>query len=90
MKGFSKQSIKIKGADHMKIRAHVPSVSVLFVLVLLTVILFSALAAEATNLSKHGDLVWYGSDGNDDEIFLYSKGSPKAPPGPLPGKKRSR
>jgi hypothetical protein len=46
---------------------------VLFVLVLLTMILISALAAEATNLSEHGDLVRYGSDGNDDEIFLYSK-----------------
>ena len=60
----------------MKIRANVPSVSVLFVLVLLTMILFSVFAAEATNLSERGDLVWYGSDGNDDEIFLYLKGSP--------------
>jgi hypothetical protein len=61
----------------MKIRAHVPRVSVLFVSVLLTLILFSVFAVEAehTNLSKGGDLVWYGYDGNDWEIFLYSKGT---------------
>ena len=61
----------------MKIRANVPSVSVLFVSVLLTVILFGVFAAEAkqTNLSERGDLVWYGWDGIDWEIFLYSKGT---------------
>jgi hypothetical protein len=61
----------------MKIRANVPRVSVLFVSVLLTVILFSVLAAEAklTNFSERGDLVWHGYDGHDYEIYLYSKGT---------------
>ena len=61
----------------MKIRANVPRGSVFFVSVLLTVILFSVLAAEAklTNLNELGDLVWNEWDGHDAEIFLYSKGT---------------
>ena len=60
----------------MKIRANVPRVIVFFVSVLLTVILFSVLAeAKQTNLSERGELVWFGSDGHDREIFLYSKGT---------------
>jgi hypothetical protein len=61
----------------MDIRTHVPKSFILFVSVLLAVTLFDVLAAEAkhTNLNNRGDLVWHGFDGNDFEIFLYSKGT---------------
>jgi hypothetical protein len=59
----------------MKIKANVPGLSVLFVSVFLTVILFSILIADTQgrSLNDRGDFVWQGFDGNDWEIFLYSK-----------------
>ena len=61
----------------MKKRADVPRVFLLFVSILLALVLFSVLAAEARDkfLNGSGAFVWHGSDGNDYEIFLYSKGS---------------
>ena len=43
------------------------------VLVIIT-ILFSVSAESALTLRDRGDVVWYGYDGNDYEIFLYSNG----------------
>ncbi len=61
----------------MKRRTDVPRLSVLFVSVFLMVTLCGVFSAEAQqiNLNAHGDVVWHESDGNDDEIFLYSKGN---------------
>jgi len=68
--------LKSSGAGHMKIKANVPGLSVLFVSVFLTVILFSILIADTQgrSLNDRGDFVWQGFDGNDWEIFLYSNG----------------
>ena len=40
----------------------------------ITTILFSVSAESALTLRDREDVVWYGYDGNDYEIFLYSNG----------------
>jgi high-affinity Fe2+/Pb2+ permease len=59
----------------MNLKVNVPKRFVLFASVLLVVILFSVSAESALTLRDNGDVTWYGYDGNDYEIFLYSNGS---------------
>ena len=61
----------------MKKRSDVPRVFFFLLAILLTLILFSVLGAEARDkfLNGSGEFVWYGSDGNDTEIFRYSNGT---------------
>jgi len=60
----------------MKKRSDALGVSFLLVSILLTLVVFSVLGAEARDkfLNGSGEFIWHGWDGNDWEIFLYSKG----------------
>jgi len=61
----------------MKKRSDALGVSFLLVSILLTLVVFSVLGAEARDkfLNGSGEFVWHGFDGNDYEIFLYSNGT---------------
>ena len=61
----------------MKKRSDALGVSFLLVSILLTLVVFSVLGAEARDkfLNGSGEFVWYGSDGSDYEIFRFSKGT---------------